>query len=293
MLVSRGFSAQSIAGGTSVLSKVFGVSGITFLLALSPALAQVSSNASSGAVAPSTTVRNARRHAPRRVAGLHPDRVIDNVTVSESNNWSGYAVTGSEFTQVKGSWIVPAVDCNAVPNSSASFWVGIDGWETDTVEQTGTDSDCDDGTPSYYAWFEFVPASGVTITSVPVSPGDQVSAEVVFDGVQFTVTMANETTGKSYRKSIPPGSAKRTSAEWIAESNGYELSDFGTVSFGQDYTFVSGTNYAADSSTSGQIGAFGKNVQESVMVAGKGVVEAVPSSLSSDGTSFTVAWETE
>jgi hypothetical protein len=270
-------------------SKFFGLVGFALLLTLSPAQDQVSSTVSSVPVAPAARPQ----HGPRQAAGFHPDRVINDVTISESSNWSGYAVTGLSFTEAKGSWIVPAVDCTAVPNSSASFWVGIDGWTTETVEQTGTDSDCDDGTPTYYAWYEFVPAGGETITSVLVGAGDQVSAEVVFNGAEFTVTLANVTTGMSYSKSVPPGSAKRISAEWIAESNGYELSNFGAVFFGQDFTFVSGTNYAADASTSGQISNFGRSVHQSIMVAGKGVVEAVPSPLSPDGTSFSVTWKTE
>lgn len=87
---------------------------------------------------------------------------------------------------------------------------------------------------------------------MPVSPGDRMSAEVIYNGSDFVITMANETTGKSYSKSHPPGQAKRASAEWIAEANGYFLSDFGTVSFGEDYTSVGRTNYAGDSKTSGR-----------------------------------------
>jgi hypothetical protein len=219
--------------------------------------------------------------------------VIGDVSVAESNNWSGYAVTGSQFTQAKGSWIVPAVDCTAVPNSSASFWVGIDGWVTDTVEQTGTDSDCDDERPTYYAWYEFAPRGGVTISSVPVEPGDQMSGEISYDDPYFTVTITNETTGKSFTTSSTVAGARRSSAEWIAELNSYRLSDFGTVPFGADYTYVSGTNSAVDSSTSGQISDFGKHVWQSILAAGKGVQEAVPSSLSSDGSSFTVTWKSD
>jgi hypothetical protein len=276
-----------------MLSKIVGISGIVLLLTLLPAYAQVDSGASGEPISISvSSAINLRRHAPRRVAGLHPDQVIDNVMVTESNNWSGYAVTGDLFTQARGSWTVPAVDCAAVPDSSASFWVGIDGWVNDTVEQTGTDSDCDGEKPSYYAWYEFVPAGGVTIESVPVAPGDQMSAEVLYNDSQFIITITNETTGKSFTKSHPPGSAKRTSAEWIAEMNGYELSDFGTVSFGEDYTSVGQTNYAADSKTSGQIGDFGGHVWKSIMVGG-GVPEATPSLLSLDGSSFTVTWQSE
>jgi hypothetical protein len=233
-----------------------------------------------------------RQHAPRKAAGVHPDRVEGDVTVTESNNWSGYAVTGALFTQARGSWTVPAVDCDAVPNSSASFWVGIDGWDNATVEQTGTDSDCDGEKAAYYAWYEFVPAGGVTISSLPVSAGDQMSAEIIYNGSDFVVSIKNETKGMSYTKSHPPGSAKRASAEWIAEMNGYELSDFGSVSFGEDYTSVGRTNYATDSKTSGQIGDFGGHVWKSIIVNG-GAVDAEPSSLSPDGSSFTVAWEAD
>lgn len=264
-----------------MLPKAFG--GL-LALAMLPAMAQVQGGILSSA-APF-------RHGVRRAAGLHPDRVEGNVTVTESNNWSGYAVTGALFTQARGSWTVPAVDCEAVPDSSASFWVGIDGWDNDTVEQTGTDSDCNGETPVYYAWYEFVPAGGVTISSVPVAPGDQMSAEVIYNGSEFVISMTNETKRISYTKSHPPGSATRASAEWIAEMNGYELSDFGTVSFGEDYTSVGRTNYAADSKTAGQIGDFGGHVWESIIVNG-GAVDAEPSVLSLDGTSFTVNWDAE
>jgi hypothetical protein len=278
-----------------MLAKFVGISGVTVLLALSLSLAfgQVSTSAGGEPVSLSTsTAITLVRHTPRKAARLHPDQVIDNVTVTESNNWSGYAVTGALFTQARGSWIVPAVDCRAVPNSSVSFWVGIDGWDNDTVEQTGTDSDCNGETPVYYAWYEFVPAGGVTITSVPLSPGDRMSAEVFYNGSDFVVTMSNETTGQSFILSHPPGSAKRASAEWIAEANGYFLSDFGTVSFGEDYTSVGRTNYAADSKTSGQIGDFGGHVWKSIIV-NSGVEDAMPSSLSPDGSSFMVTWESD
>jgi hypothetical protein len=226
--------------------------------------------------------------------------VEGNVTVSDSSNWSGYAVTGSSFTQAKASWTVPSVNCSTTPNTYASFWVGIDGWTSSTVEQTGTDSDCNGTSPSYYSWYEFYPKGSVLITSVPVSPGNHMFAEVSYSGSEFTITITNETTGKSYSKSSRVSSAKRTSAEWIAEApcctNGggiLPLSDFGTVDFGADYTGVSDTNDAIDSSVNGAISAFGSTVNESIMVSSSGADEAVPSSLSSDGTSFTVAWKSE
>ncbi len=104
-----------------MLSKRFGIS---LLLAMSPALAQISS----GPAATQATI-TPRQHAPRRAYGLTPERVIDNVTVSDSTNWSGYAVTGSSFTQAKASWTVPTVNCSTTPNTYSSFWVGLDGMD--------------------------------------------------------------------------------------------------------------------------------------------------------------------
>jgi hypothetical protein len=231
-----------------------------------------------------------REHGPRKAIGVVPERVVGDVKVWASGNWAGYAVIGSAFTQAKGSWIVPAVDCAATPNGSASFWVGIDGWSDATVEQTGTDSDCDGKNPKYYAWYEFAPKAGVTIDSVPVSPGDRMSGEVDYDGSEFTVTITDEATGESFSTSAIIPVARRASAEWIAENNGIGLSDFGVAPFGRDFTDVFDSNSATDDRTSGEIRAFGKMAQASTIV-NQGVDDAVPSSLSPDGSSFTVTWK--
>lgn len=233
-----------------------------------------------------------REHGPRKAVGVVPERVVGGVKVWASGNWAGYAVIGSSFTQAKGSWVVPAVDCAATRGGSASFWVGIDGWSDATVEQTGTDSDCDGKKPHYYAWYEFAPKGGVTIDSVPVSAGDRMSGEVDYDGSEFTVTITNEATGAWFSTSAIVPVAHRASAEWIAENNGIGLSDFGVAPFGEDFTGVSDTNFATDDRTSGEIHAFGKRVQASTIV-NQGVDDAVPSSLSPDGTSFTVTWKAE
>ena len=55
----------------------------------------------------------------------------------ESGNWSGYAATGGRFSSVSGSWTVPIVTCPADTTTYSSQWIGIDGYESDTVEQDG------------------------------------------------------------------------------------------------------------------------------------------------------------
>jgi Peptidase A4 family len=266
--------------------------GILVVLAALPLWAQVSGDAVSKGMLSTTTIDvngTARVHAPRRAVGPAPGRARGD-SIWESNNWAGYAVTGSGFTQARGSWVVPAVDCAVTRNASVSFWVGMDGWNDATVEQTGTDSDCDGDRPKYYAWYEFFPKAGVSITSVAVSPGDAMAAEVDYDGSEFTITMTNQSTGESYSTSAAVPGARRESAEWITEMNGSVLSDFGTARFGSDFTGAMNSNSATDAATSGPIGTFKKGVQASIMVAGKDVDEAVPSFLSLDGTSFTVSW---
>ena len=58
-------------------------------------------------------------------------------SVTTNSNWSGYAVTGARnsVSDVKGSWLVPAVHgtCGST-DQYASFWIGIDGYNSNTVE---------------------------------------------------------------------------------------------------------------------------------------------------------------
>jgi Peptidase A4 family len=226
-------------------------------------------------------------------------RVRVDATV-ESENWSGYAVTGTGFTQARGSWTVSTVNCRTTPNTYAAFWVGIDGYSSATVEQTGTGAICEGTTAIYYAWYEFYPAGSVEITSVAISPGNKISAEVSYNGTEFTTTITNESTGASFSKSARVRGAARSSAEWIAEApcctttgGILPLADFGTSSFGEEYTGVTDTNSATETSTSGAISAFGSDVQEIVMVSSGGADEAVPTALTDSGTSFRVSWKSE
>ena len=245
------------------------------------------------------------RHPPRVVApGTRPDRYDETRHATDSYNttWTGYAVTGTEFTHVRGSWIVAAVDCAQSPSSDSSEWVGIDGWTSATGEQIGTDSDCNGSKASYYVWYEFYPQGTIVIHDVSIKAGDVFSAEVTFEGNnEYTVAITNETTGESFRKKETfTGSAaaapKRDSAEWIEERDGSKLSDFGVDSFGKLYTGVTkGGDVATDSTTSGAIGNFGSVFASFSTKGGTkgGADSAVPSALGADGESFTVTWDLE
>jgi hypothetical protein len=236
-----------------------------------------------------------RYFAPMKYYGERPSGGVN------STNWSGYAVTGTAFTKAVGSWKEPKANCTKTPNTYAAFWVGIDGYASSTVEQTGTLIVCSGTTAQYYAWYEFYPAALTIISTITVSPGDKITAEVVYTGSEFETKITDATTKKSFTQKGTVSGAARSSAEWIAEapccttSGGIlPLTDFGTAEFGDDYTKVAGTNDATDSTTSGPISAYGSAVEAITMVNGNsGADEAVPSSLTTDGSSFTVVWKSE
>ena len=127
--------------------------GVLITLVILPAFAQVYN-------APISPRNIPHRYGPVRNLQTHPDGS------GTSDSWSGYiltAATGS-VTDVKGSWLVPEVSCPASGTTESGFWVGIDFGDTSTnqtLEQTGTASNCVDGTPVYRAWYEFLPCLSV------------------------------------------------------------------------------------------------------------------------------------
>ncbi|HLW00229.1 MAG TPA: G1 family glutamic endopeptidase [Ktedonobacterales bacterium] len=209
------------------------------------------------------------------------NRVSHGHSNSTSSNWSGYATTGTTYSDVKGSWVEPTVTCSRRQTAYSSFWVGIDGDGTNSVEQTGTDSDCSRGRPTYYAWYEMYPAFPVNLSN-PVSPGDSFTAEVKYNGgSSFTLTIKDNTKGWTFTTNQSLSNPALGSAEWIAEapsssSGVLPLANFGTVNF----TSCTANGVSISSNP---------NPDEIVMETSNGTVKAQPSGLSG-GNSFSVTW---
>ncbi len=148
-------------------------------------------------------------------------------------NWGGYAATGSGFTSVSASWTEPAATCEST-NDLYAPWVGIDGYGTSTVEQTGVATDCSSGKPVDEPWYEMYPANPVYLStsSYPVSSGDVITASVTYAGSsKYTLKLSDTTRGWSYSTSKTLSSAKRESAEVIIESPTGSYPNFGTLKF--------------------------------------------------------------
>lgn len=211
---------------------------------------------------------------------------------ASSTNWAGYAVSGSTFTDVKGTWVQPAADCSATSTSSyAAFWVGLGGLTGGNggLEQVGTESDCRNGRAVYAAWYELLPDGSVSVP-VTISAGDSISAEVSVDGAVATLTLADVTTGQTFTTQASPSVLDITSAEWIAEAPSacfsanrcaqLMLANFGTVEF-------TGSSTTAN----GHIGTISDGSWSATSIdLGGGAGAATPAALSTDGSDFTVAF---
>ncbi len=224
----------------------------------------------------------AARSVPQIFHSPIKNRVSHGHANSTSTNWSGYATTGTTYSDVKGTWTEPTVTCSRRQTAYAAFWVGIDGDGTDSVEQIGTDSDCSRGTPSYYAWYEMYPAYPVNL-SESVSPGDSLTGEVKYNsGSSFTLTLKDNTKGWTFTTNQSLSGAARGSAEWIAEapssnSGVLPLANFGTVNF-------------SSCTANGVAISSNPNVDDIVMETSGGTVKAQPSGLGSGGESFSDTW---
>ena len=61
-------------------------------------------------------------------------------TTVTSSNWSGYDdSTDGPFTTVTATWVQPRVRTTGATFTDAAFWVGLDGDNSGTVEQIGTE----------------------------------------------------------------------------------------------------------------------------------------------------------
>ncbi|MFQ1021458.1 G1 family glutamic endopeptidase [Tardisphaera saccharovorans] len=250
-------------------------------------------------------------------------------TSTTSLNWAGYVITAGDgsVNSVTGSFVVPSVTGTS-GTTYVALWVGIDGYNDRTVEQTGIMIEDNGGALSYYVWYEYYPKSPVYApSSDTVSPGETVEASVTYSHGEFDTTIEaivnNEVQWTFSSGPTKVNGANDDSAEFIVErpstlTGPTSLADFGTAEFGQYYTGISGTCTAvingqtytlatAAGSTSaspalllgpGQGHVYGKHVSSSssvglvsiTMVDSAGTTLAAPNPYLSDGTSFTVTY---
>jgi hypothetical protein len=200
--------------------------------------------------------------------------------ISRSSNWSGYAASGGTYTSVTATWTVPQVA--ATSTGADATWVGIGGLTSTDLIQAGTQAVVSGGTVEYSAWIEMLPAASQTVP-LSVNAGDSVTATITQQsGNTWKITLLNNTTGGTYSTTVQYRSSQ-SSAEWVQEAPSagrgvIPLDNFGTVRF-------TGAGAVRDGQSMNltQLGA--KPIS---MINAQGQVIAQPSTIGSDGASFSV-----
>jgi hypothetical protein len=234
------------------------------------------------------------------------------VQESASANWSGYVTGGSsdgssrKYSSVSGSWVEPAATCTS-GQGYAAFWVGLggSGSSSNALEQVGTEADCSStGTASHFAWYELVPAAPVRL-DLAISAGDRISSRVTVQGTSVTTSLTDQTTGKSVTKQLQMSNPDVSSAEWIAEAPSscdqtgscqpLPLANFGTVKFTDATATADGhTGTISDpswSTSSVALNGSGQGSDFASIGSDSSSAGATPSSLSGDGSAFSVSWQ--
>jgi Peptidase A4 family len=201
---------------------------------------------------------------------------------ARSTNWSGYAATKGTYTSVSASWIQPAGTCGR-RDQYAAFWVGLDGYSSRSVEQTGSEVDCVDQMARYFAWYELYPNASVKYFNT-VLADDHFNASVTYRGNgEFALFIADTTQGWSQTVTVSLAGAPRSSAEVIVEApccahrgGMLPLTNFGTVNI---------TNSMANGDALGNAGG----VTQLVMTDKAGRDQDTISSLM-NGENFSATW---
>jgi Peptidase A4 family len=235
-------------------------------------------------------------------------RVGADTSPQASVNWSGYAAvppttaaapsadSALTFSDVTGSWTQPRARCVKGRSDAAAFWVGIGGFNEDssTLQQLGTTAQCSSrGVPTYFVWWEIVPAAEVRVP-MKVRPGDRVTAAVLVNGSRVTMSIKNATRRTRFSTTVTVSQPLDvSSAEWIAEApaacapNGVcevvPLTNFGSVTFSKA---AATANRVSGTITDPTWLATPLQLIPDTPTAG-----ASPGALSPDGRSFRVAWQ--
>ena len=149
------------------------------------------------------------------IAGSAPP--VSGPSVGESNNWSGYDVTGGPFTAIVGTFNVPDVPVTST-DTDTSEWVGIDGVSNTNLIQAGVAESVQGGTKTVYAWWEILPAPATPIPTLVINANDQVTVAIVRQADGNWLIQIEDLTDQQSWHSTFAYSGQLSSAEWIVEA---------------------------------------------------------------------------
>ena len=218
-----------VSGSAAAMAGAVTLTGVTATTVAAPARVHHAAPSARFLSEARTALVKYLRHSHPQAMLVHtrPAHAVKNVTASSSFNWSGYADTATKhqtFTKVSGAWTTPSVTCNA-EDQITSDWVGLDGFNSNTVEQLGTISWCFQGAPTYFTWYEMFPKGTVEV-GMALKPGDKISASVTRTNTSYALKLTDSTTSGSnisVTKTCALATCKDTSAEWISERPSFSI----------------------------------------------------------------------
>jgi len=218
-----------VSGSAAAMAGAVTLTGVTATTVAAPARVHHAAPSARFLSEARTALVKYLRHSHPQAMLVHtrPAHAVKNVTASSSFNWSGYADTATKhqtFTKVSGAWTTPSVTCNA-EDQITSDWVGLDGFNSNTVEQLGTISWCFQGAPTYFTWYEMFPKGTVEV-GMALKPGDKISASVTRTNTSYALKLTDATTAGnniSVTKTCALATCVDTSAEWISERPSFSI----------------------------------------------------------------------
>src|SRR6516165_5498975 len=281
-----------VSGSAAALAGAVTLSGVTATTVAAPARASHAPSARFLAAARTALVHYLRHNHPQAMlVHTRNAHAVKNVTAFQSFNWSGYADTASTaqtFTKVSGAWTTPSVTCSA-EDQITSNWVGLDGFNSNTVEQLGTISWCFQGKPVFFTWYELYPA-GTTEVGTTVQPGDKIAASVTRTGTSYALKLTDSThTGNniSVTKTCALATCLDTSAEWISERPSFSI---GIVPQAHYNAFKITNGAQTSSGKAGTIGS-GTGVNSITMIDATSSYILNTVSTLTGGNSFSTTWK--
>lgn len=207
-------------------------------------------------------------HGPAKPQKLaNPTAVESNAALSQqpsntlySGNWSGYvdfsgasSYGSTSYYYIVNDMVIPVAKQYGCDGGWdwGSEWNGIDGWGSGDVLQAGVEFDayCSGSTKSQYysAWYEWYPYGEVRISSLPVTPGDDIFVEVWHtSSTQGYAYLVNENTNQYVEigfTAYPGYPLVGNSAEWVVERPSVggslaTLSDYTDIPFWNAYAYT-------------------------------------------------------
>ena len=147
----------------------------------------------------------------------------------------GYALAGSGFTGVTGTFNVPAPLQSASCVEDTAVWVGVDGVGNHDLLQAGiAEVGFAQATPvnwpsaglpglicsgrvQVYAWWEDLPSAAERV-DLPVKPGDRVTVSIFKMSPGWWALAVHDLTAKQSFLLAQPYAVRQTSVEWVVEA---------------------------------------------------------------------------